>query len=866
MSRLSTTSASLSLAALLDADHDRDRNRDNIIINSDSNNVTHQKMIDRNSIGTINTTTSSTSSTGNGTRSIQSAFASPSSKSRKPVTRLTMQSYFDKENRFTDKSPCKSTLDTTSPTSTSTSTPLKVNNHAVNTVNRISLSDSLNGKSQASSSRSNSRLPSYKRQSLGQSQSQSQSQSRRSYSSYKSTSSSATATTHESSRDGTEKRYSKLSSNDSHNDTTPAVEDFVDGVAKLNMHAVETITIASTTSVSTPTTAITGTTSATVIATPAPVVNEKPERKSIRKSTSFASIRHSLSMRSLTSTLRNDREREKEKEPSEKDAERRNSLKSKRKMSLDNIRSFLTNNRYSMSYEPANDYKNNISLPIMQPETKDKIRHKLRNSSSIVSINSFASTTDNSNNDNNNNNISKNNINNTHSNNHSNGNNNRNGDSAHVYSTSQQEFQNRYSNAASTVPTTKKLKPINVNQLQFNLLLKLCSQTRAVSFKTYMNKFQSSNMRKHLTLLSNTSSNNLIFMEFTYQDYSSTDVNLVHSGVWKIMPLDVDGKGTGASVSNTIQELALTMSMSNKRGFVNITSSKVVYGPCPASIAESLDNEDEEVMKMAQSSSQLFLIVRLDYAGVTLKDFKLESWQQASQIFTQLIEAMTLAERDHYEHRDLSSSNVLIDTENTDNSYPRVTIIDHALARGVVSNQLMYRDLYDADFFKGSGEYHHTIYKYMRRAATTVIPTKMAIPNSMSTTSINTVGTDMTTMTNHSSTTLSTTTTVPGSASSSADWSKSYPMFNLLWTHYILHTLIFEKGLKPLKMSPILKRQGRLAAGGGDVAAESEAYERLIQGYRMVDPGLLLGKRKNRYVVEVHSVAQFRDWWASRNA
>ncbi|KAG0675680.1 hypothetical protein C6P40_001400 [Pichia californica] len=523
--------------------------------------------------------------------------------------------------------------------------------------------------------------------------------------------------------------------------------------------------------------------------------HEKKKSISLSTSTSFRSLRNSLSMKSITSSLRNDDNNHNNhnsnisnNEPTTNIIDKRSSLKTKRKMSLDNIRSLLSNRRSSLDMH--SEYKNNISLPIMQPETKDKIRNKLRNSNSIMSMSSFVSN-------------------------------------------------NEQSNNVEKSKQINKMKTVDLTQLHNSLLLKLCNQSRCVSFVSYLNKFQTLTPRKHLTKLSETSKNHL-FLEFSSQDFDS-ESSLKPSGVWKVIPIDNDG----TPITQVIQELTLTMLMSNKPGFVGINSAKVVSGPIPSSLTDLIGSN-------IYKDNQLYLIMRLDYAGISLKDFKLESWKDASIILTQILNTLSLAENDNYEHRDLNFENIIInktikdvqDINNLNNSI-EVTIIDHALARGIVSGQLMYRNLYDADFFKGSGEYRHTIYKLMRRAVNNSKNGNINIPNSTSSMSLNTMQTEISNL---------------NDSNLATDWSQSYKIFNLLWIHYILHIIIFEKGLKPIKMNPILKKKGWLA-NAGEMGQENAFYERLIQGYRMVEPAVLFGHKKNKYMREINNIQEFKNWY-----
>lgn len=531
-------------------------------------------------------------------------------------------------------------------------------------------------------------------------------------------------------------------------------------------------------------------------------VKSHNKKRSISSSASFRSLKNSLSMRTLTSTLKSDDNNVNNNltyndNPSSNSQKRMSLKSSKRKMSLENIRSFLSTRRSSI--DTQNEYRNNISLPIMQPQTKDKIRNRLRNSNSIMSMSSATSSTD----------------------------------------------------LTEKQPNTK-MKPVDLDHLHYSLLLKLCNQSRATSFVSYLNKFQTLTPRKHLTKLSQTSKN-FLFMEFSCENSSDSHSHMTPSGVWKVIPIDHNDEN-GTPITQIIQELTLTMLMSNKLGFVGINSAKVVSGPIPSSLLDLIDDINPF------SQNQLYLIMRLDYAGDSLKNFVLESWKDAATILIQVLDALCLAENENYEHRDLNFENIMIKKSNkeipdpnnpshfTEQSYLEVTIIDHALARGVVSGQLMYRNLYDADFFRGSGEYRHTIYKLMRRAVNNSKGFNLSNSNlssSESYMSINTLKTEISMTESHLA---------------SSDWSQSYPIFNLLWIHYLLKILLFEKGLKPLKMNPILKKKSWLV-NGGEMGEENRIYEKLMQGYRMVEPAVLFGAKKNKYMREINNVNEFRDWY-----
>lgn len=735
--------------------------------------------------------------------------SSPSGRKSGPP-RLTMQSFFDKENKplVADKGPKNGASGNGSGSRREASVPLR--NSTQNSINRRSLSASI----KSASNRSFGGGTASKRDSKASLSTAASATTSATATSQRSHKAPSLSSTHSHKSRSSHPRHSVdtfSSISSSINENEPSI--ITDSLDQLNLSSGELPKQSKRASLKTAPKASSRSSerypTTTIMENPLPVQltgeNKHEKKKSISKSTSFRSLRNSLSMKSLTSSLKNDDTNTSyTSEYTSSNAEKRSSLKTKRKMSLENIRSFLTNRRSSVDIH--SEYRNNISLPIMQPQTKEKIRHKLRNSTSIMSMSSFVSNNDS------------------------------------VGATTEKP------------KPSSKMKTVDLNQLHHSLLLKLCSQSRCVSFTSYLNKYQTLTPRRHLTKLTKTGKSFLL-MEFSCQN-SESEADLKPSGVWKVIPIDQNG----TLITQVIQELTLTMLMSNKPGFVSINSAKVVSGPCPNSLLDLMDVS-------SYNDKQLYLIMRLDYAGISLKDFQLESWKEASTILNQVLDALCLGENENYEHRDLNIENIMIkrttrevqDLNNPNNlverSFLDVTIIDHALARGIVSGQLMYRNLYDADFFKGSGEYRHTIYKLMRRVVANSKANSATISSSSSSMSISTLKTEMST---NDSSSIS-------NSGSHTDWSQSYSIFNLLWVHYLLHILLFEKGLKPLKMNPILKKKGRLV-NGGEVGEENAIYERLMQGYRMVEPAVLFGNRKNRYMREIRTIHEFRDWYQNLNA
>lgn len=143
-------------------------------------------------------------------------------------------------------------------------------------------------------------------------------------------------------------------------------------------------------------------------------------------------------------------------------------------------------------------------------------------------------------------------------------------------------------------------------------------------------------------------------------------------------------------------------------------------------------------------STQRYLLMDLEYGGVDLEHFKLLKWKQALEIFWSVAYSLTRAEKLYqFEHRDLHWGNIVIEykqsqhgshrledafqdlsfiEENDDDEGPTlsqdefsVKIIDYTLSRLQRSDgSVIHTRLDHQDFFKGRGDYQFDIYRMMR--------------------------------------------------------------------------------------------------------------------------------------------------------
>ncbi|GME76130.1 unnamed protein product [Ambrosiozyma monospora] len=545
----------------------------------------------------------------------------------------------------------------------------------------------------------------------------------------------------------------------------------------------------------------------------------------LKKKASRLRLRHSMSLKTLfggSSSNHGSPEKSSKHSPT-------NSLQTSpmKKMSFSSLRqSFLSSQSSShhghghasaanisrrMSVDILNLNRAEISAPIPQQATRDKLKHKLRNSSSILSINSTTSSVAASSN--------------TASSD---------GQPSKLGSCSNASTSNL---SLSSSTHTVAIKANELDIIHKRLLLKLCNQQRIVSFGAFYDRL----IHKDHTLTK------------AGDDAHFSEVFIEHDNegeplcAYKIIPFG-DEQCNQLKLKEVIQELSITMSLSCVKGFVTLKAAKIVRGKYPQPLldlcTEYLEKEEQHritqqkqknnnnkqqqpqskkiVRAMMYPESQNYLVMKLEYGGISLEKFEVVNWTQCYNIFKGIVESLVRAEATHeFEHRDLHWGNILIKskskaqcragsswltstsdadtTEEGDDSMVtfsdaekvsnevEVRLIDFALARARVGDNVMFTGLDDPNFFKGKGDYQFSIYRMMRQKLNS---------RSISAGSSNSVNS----MHSGSSVDNDDVQTMPEFHTSSAiKWSVHEPRTNCLWLHYLLHKLIHDKGLQPIQ-------------------------------------------------------------------
>ncbi|ODV85072.1 hypothetical protein CANARDRAFT_28786 [[Candida] arabinofermentans NRRL YB-2248] len=538
----------------------------------------------------------------------------------------------------------------------------------------------------------------------------------------------------------------------------------------------------------------------------------------LKKKSSLFRLKHSISLRSLTSSRgSNDTESLNSTTTSSDASLRRINLSSIRKSIVSfggggiSSSNSAASNRMSVDYSAID--KSNISLPVLQQGSRGKITSKLKNSSSLLSISSFVSN---------------------------------------ATTTNHESVNDVYT-----------IKTPELDQIQQKLLLRLCNQQKIVSFNTFMNKLRSK--EKKIEKLAESSFSE-VFLERKIQSNRPICV-------WKVIPFGDESRNQ-QQLNELIQELSITMAMSTVEGFIKIKSATVVRGGFPEELIDSWDcfqeskgnfeNERPDIF----GKHQLHLVMRLEYGGEDLKQFEIKNWRQAYSIFWKIAEILKKGEESHeFEHRDLHWGNVVIkesetkttqessealslDDDNESDNNVSVSIIDFTLSRAKIADKIVFTGLDIPGFFKGKGDYQYEIYRLMRQKLSSQ-PSQ--IPKSESTISLSSTLTTASTATNNYSGTF-------------VDWSVKHHQLNVFWLHYILDRLINHKNLKPIRMNPITRSTSShfingVNSGGSigmnnEISNEIASYDKLIYLSKLIDPS----KKKRRFKREFESVGDFVDW------
>lgn len=509
----------------------------------------------------------------------------------------------------------------------------------------------------------------------------------------------------------------------------------------------------------------------------------------LKKKTSHFRLRHSISLRRLTTIYTHDEEEDAGNMSINSSASRRLS----HKLSLSELgRSF----RMLTKQSPAagHDFsKCDISLPVPQHETREKLNHKLRNSSSILSISSFISS----------NSVQSN--------------------------TTDVADAVTMNTAVDSLGKHGAMRAEELDEINRRLLLRLCNQSRIVSFDAFYQKLALSD--RQIEKLSQTPVSE-VFLESVHGRPTS---------VYKVIPFG-DIHSNQMQLIEVIQELSIMMAMSPIEGFARIKFAKVVRGPYPAALTElHLARGTEQRKPGEYSNSQLFVVVRMEYCGIDLEKFPLTSWGQAYDIINQVAHALSQGEQVHeYEHRDLHWGNVMIDQ---DHDKLKVKLIDFTLSRAKVGERIMFTGLDNPNFFKGKGDYQFTTYRLMRQL----------VQNKDGADDVKPFTQDRV--------------TEEASLADTNNYAVFCPATNVLWIHYLLDRIVNQKQLKPVRVNPISRSaRGSDAAEEKEIAHEVRCCNRLMRAYRSTDPSEARRKRKNKKnrKGKKHHIRSFEDFDSAR--
>ncbi|CCH44513.1 Serine/threonine-protein kinase [Wickerhamomyces ciferrii] len=383
--------------------------------------------------------------------------------------------------------------------------------------------------------------------------------------------------------------------------------------------------------------------------------------------------------------------------------------------------------------------KTMISLPKPDTNSREKLKTRLRNSSSIISINSVIS---------------------------------------------RQPTNQTMVSSANSNPTTI-MTSNEYDSKQLNKLVTLTSYPEVLNFNNY------------ISVSSN--ANNQVLIKFAEASYS--EVYLLKNyqtneilKIFKIIPFG-DGNFEQPSIDNVIQELKITQKLSTIDGFIKLNEASVVKGSYPRLLLKLWDdfNELKESAnyRPEYDQDQKYLIMDLEYGGIDLEKFQIKSWEQSSKIFWEIVKTLQNAEEKfQFEHRDLHWGNIVIKEQelnkapisNEDEDIEdvmrdlsiieeehgneqqsaqglEVKLIDYTLSRlnGDENDEqdVIFTRLDHQDFFKGCGDYQFDIYRFMRNEIKSIQKSS--------------------------------------SSKDEIDWSLSSFKNNLYWLHYLLDKLLFHK-------------------------------------------------------------------------
>lgn len=298
--------------------------------------------------------------------------------------------------------------------------------------------------------------------------------------------------------------------------------------------------------------------------------------------------------------------------------------------------------------------------------------------------------------------------------------------------------------------------------------------------------------------------------------------------------------------------------------------------------AANSNNHSENYRPDSFDDGQRFCVIVFANGGTDLEHYDLDTWHEASAIFWQVVKHLARAEEKfEFEHRDLHWGNILISnggpspndrrasaTTNEDDNLDlalgdlslsddiKVTLIDYTLSRATAADgRTVFTRLDHPDFFRGKGDYQFDIYRFMRNHvssqpghhhahAPAASPSLYSLPSGSST-------------------------SISSQVHDGTNWALFCPKTNVMWLHYVADKLVNGKDLQKVSAT----KRGRLSFGGGsntslrdaylsgtiDANEEATACHNLETIHRSLDP------RKKRFGKRRGSEMYFQDFASARD-
>lgn len=283
--------------------------------------------------------------------------------------------------------------------------------------------------------------------------------------------------------------------------------------------------------------------------------------------------------------------------------------------------------------------------------------------------------------------------------------------------------------------------------------------------------------------------------------------------------------------------------------------------------------QTESVRPDGYREDQLYCIITEADAGVDLEKYDLESWTDAESIFWQTVVALAEAEERHqFEHRDLHWGNIVISDKpvelNSDDmvkmaqsdenanagrnimteirgllqsrSTLKITLIDYTLSRATGAEGTVHTRMDHPEFYRGKGDTQFEVYRLMRSA--------ILAQNSWESNSLTPSTASSATFTNSAPSTPK--------LQETSDWAAFCPRTNVLWLHYLVDKLINHKDLQPVSTT----KTGKVVSRPGETethlwAEEARAFRALEMVKRAIEPA-----ERKKVGLELNGAYDLLDW------